>query len=243
MSNDTFRDYLNNKLGSIDSHVSELIPDTEELRSMRLNNPELYRDFIDRWLTTIDDHIVDIINGGGIHPGPTPPTPTIYDYYFEDIPCLDSSPFRTVINLHDTFSIFRTSEIRDWEAIINFENRQTDNNERSPFGITEGSGFPSIELYVKGQNSDTCIYHKYVDGTSTKHVDIIGTGNLNNTDIIFKKTGSNLDILVNNSVVLTIPFNLSRNDNNQNATLGVYNGSSTNFYFVGIINKFAFRWL
>lgn len=72
---DTFRDYLDNKLGSIDSHVSELIPDTAELRSMRINNPELYRDFIDRWLTTIDGHIVDIINGGGIHPGPTPPTP------------------------------------------------------------------------------------------------------------------------------------------------------------------------
>lgn len=72
MSNDTFRDYLNNKLGSIDSHVSELIPDTAELRAMRTNNPELYRDFIDRWLTSIDNHIVDIINGGGIHPGPTP---------------------------------------------------------------------------------------------------------------------------------------------------------------------------
>lgn len=77
MSNDTFRDYLNNKLGSIDGHVSELIPDTAELRAMRINNPELYRDFIDRWLTTIDGHIVDIINGGGIHPGPTPPVPPI----------------------------------------------------------------------------------------------------------------------------------------------------------------------
>ena len=54
---DTFRDYLNNKLGSIDSHVSELIPDTAELRSMRINNPELYRDFIDRWLTTIGSDI------------------------------------------------------------------------------------------------------------------------------------------------------------------------------------------
>ena len=79
MSNDTFRDYLDNKLGSIDSHVSELIPDTAELRAMRVNNPELYRDFIDRWLTTIDDHIVDIINGGGIHPGPTPPVPPVTD--------------------------------------------------------------------------------------------------------------------------------------------------------------------
>ena len=79
MSNDTFRDYLDNKLGSIDSHVSELIPDTAELRSMRINNPELYRDFIDRWLTTIDGHIVDIINGGGIHPGPTPPVPPVSD--------------------------------------------------------------------------------------------------------------------------------------------------------------------
>jgi hypothetical protein len=33
---------------------------------------ELYRDFIDRELTVIDNHIVDIINGGGIHPGPIP---------------------------------------------------------------------------------------------------------------------------------------------------------------------------
>lgn len=242
MSNDTFRDYLNNKLGSIDSHVSELIPDTAELRAMRANNPELYRDFIDRWLTTIDGHIVDIINGGGIHPGPTPPTPTVYDYYFENIPCLDSSPSRTVINLHGTNSIFKVSELRDWEAIINFENQQTDNSERSPFGINEGSGYPGLELYVKGQNSDTFIYHRYIDGSSTSHDDIIGIGNLNNTDIIFKKTGSNLNILVNNSVVLTIPFNISRDSNTRNITLGCYYGTNS-YYFVGIINKFAFRWL
>lgn len=240
---DTFRDYLNNKLVSIDSHVSELIPDTAELRVMRVNNPELYRDFIDRWLTTIDDHIVDIINGGGIHPGPIPPVPTIYDYYFENIPCLSSSPSqRTVINLYNTFSILKTSEIRDWEVIINFENHQTDTNERSPFGINEGSGYPGIELYVKGQTSDTFIYHRYIDGTSTAHDVVIGTGNLNNTDIILKKTGSNLDILVNNSIVSTIPFNINRDSNTKNATVGCYYGTSS-YYFVGIINKFGFRWL
>ena len=242
MSNDTFRDYLDNKLGSIDSHVSELIPDTAELRAMRANNPELYRDFIDRWLTTIDGHIVDIINGGGIHPGPTPPTPTIYDYYYENIPCLDTSP-RTIINLHDTFTILKSSETRDWEVLINFENHQTDTSERPPFGISEPTGSPAgIELYMKGQTSNTFIYHRYIDGTTTSHNDIIGTGNLNNTDIIFKKTGSNLDILVNNSVVLTIPLHL-RNINTRNAILGAYYGASQNYYFEGIINKFGFRWL
>ena len=35
---------------------------------------ELYRDFLDDRLDQIDGHIVDIINGGGIHPGPIPPS-------------------------------------------------------------------------------------------------------------------------------------------------------------------------
>ena len=44
-------------------------------------------------------------------------------------------------------------------------------------------------------------------------------------DIIFRKTGSNLDIIVNNLVVTTIPFNLKRNSNTQNITLGCYYGT------------------
>ena len=175
--------------------------------------------------------------------GSTSPSPSSdWDYYFENIPCLESSPENTIINIPNTASIFKVSEVRDWEAIINFENQQTDTSERSPFGINEGIGLPALEIYVKGQTSDTFIYHRYVDGTSVQHDDIIGTGNLNNTDIIFRKTGSNLNILVNNSVALTIPFVLSRDNNTENATLGCYYGAR-DYYFVGIINKFGFRWL
>lgn len=180
--------------------------------------------------------------------GSTSPSPSSnWDYYFENIPCLSSSPTSTIINIPNTASILNASEVRDWEAIINFENHQTDSEERSPFGISEDRGYGvgglGLELYVKGQNSNTFIYHKYIDGTSTKHDDIIGTGNLNNTDIIFKKTGSNLNILVNNSVVLTIPFNISGDSNTRNAILGSYAGSTAYYHFVGIINKFGFRWL
>jgi hypothetical protein len=175
--------------------------------------------------------------------GSTSPSPSSdWDYYFENITCLESSPESTIINLHGTNSIFKSSEVRDWEAIINFENRQTDTSERSPFGINEGPGYPALEIYVKGQTSDTFIYHRYIDGTSKQHDDIIYTGNLNNTDIIFRKIGGNLNILVNNSVALTIPFVINRDSNTENATLGCYYGYH-DYYFEGIINKFGFRWL
>ena len=180
--------------------------------------------------------------------GSTSPSPSSdWDYYFENIPCLSSSPTSTILIIPNTASILNASEVRDWEAIINFENHQNDSNERSPFGISEDRGYGvgglGLELYVKGQNSNTYIYHKYIDGTSTKHIDIIGTGNLNNTDIIFRKTGSNLNILVNNSVVLTISFNITGDSNTRNATLGSYAGATQYYNFVGIINKFGFRWL
>lgn len=175
--------------------------------------------------------------------GSTSPSPSSdWDYYFENIPCLSKNPEQTIINLPNTFSILKSSEIRDWEAIINFENHQTDTSERSPFGINEGNGYPSFELYVKGQNSDTFIYHRYLDGSRENHDDIIGTGNLNNTDIIFRKIGSNLNIIVNNSVALTLPFNFNNDSNTNNATIGCHYGSHA-YYFIGIINKFGFRWL
>ena len=184
-----------------------------------------------------------IFLNGDKYPGPnTNNSNDYYDYYFENIPCLSSSPASTILNIPNTASILNASEVRDWEAIINFENQQTDTSERSPFGIDEGIGLSALEIYVKGQTSDTFIYHRYVDGTSEQHDDIIGTGNLNNTDIIFRKTGSNLNILVNNSVALIIPFVLSRDSNTKNATLGCYFGYH-DYYFRGIINKFGFRWL
>ena len=175
--------------------------------------------------------------------GSTSPSPSSnWDYYFENIQCLGLEPLGTCINIPNTASIFKVSETRDWEAIINFENRQTDTKERSPFGISQRSTSFSLEIYEKGQNSDTFIYHRYLDGSRETHNDIIGTGNLNNTDIIFRKISDNLNIIVNNSVVLTIPFIINEDSNTRNATLGVYCGSQ-NYYFIGIINKFGFRWL
>lgn len=189
-----------------------------------------------------------IFLNGDKYPYPVPNNSNAYyDYYFENIPCLSSSPASTILNIPNTASILNASEVRDWEAIINFENHQNDSKERSPFGISENKGYGesglSFELYVKGQNSNTYIYHKYIDGTSTSHDDIIGIGNLNNTDIVFKKTGSNLDIFVNNTVVLTISFNITGDSNTRNAILGSYAGATTYYHFVGIINKFGFKWL
>ena len=247
MSNDTFRDYLNNKLGSIDSHVSELIPDTAELRAMRVNNPELYRDFIDRWLTTIDGHIVDIINGGGIHPGPVPPTPSIYDYYYENINCRTNfsgaNQDRSILNIYDTYPILRSSNTRNWEILINYESLQTESSEHSPVGINQGSNMPAFELYQYGINSDTGFFHRRIDGTTTSKNVIIYNGNIDNKDIIIRRIGTTLDILIDNIVVHTIPTFLPlANTNTKNINVGFYSGTS-NYYFVGVINKFGFRWL
>ena len=247
MSNDTFRDYLNNKLGSIDSHVSELIPDTAELRAMRVNNPELYRDFIDRWLTTIDDHIVDIINGGGIHPGPIPPTPTIYDYYYENINCRTNASYnedRSILNIYDTYPILRSGNTRNWEILLNYESLQTDSSERAPLGINQGSNLPALEIYQCGINSDTVFFHRRIDGTTVSKDIIIYNGNINNKDLIIRRIGTTLDILVDNIVVHTITtFSPSVDSNTKNINVGFYSSPTTNYYFVGIINKFGFRWL
>lgn len=246
MSNDTFRDYLNNKLGSIDSHVSELIPDTAEIRSMRINNPELYKDFIDRWLTTIDDHIVDIINGGGIHPGPTPPTPS-YNIYYEDINCrYNATSFvrdRSILNIYDTYPILKSSNNRNWEILLNFENMQTDTSERAVLGIGASSR-PAFEIFMKGTSADTIFYNRMIDGTSTTHNDIIYNGNLNNTDIIIRRTGTILEVIKgdDNTVLLTKTFQPTYDSNSNNINVGVFVGSN-NYYFVGVINKFGFKWL
>ena len=180
------------------------------------------------------------------------PSSIQYDFYISNFECPNEEDNSYYYLIPDTGKIMKSNYAQnDFEILVNYTNKQTDNSERGLFGISywaDNSGaYPVMEFCFVGSDKRLQLYTRRLRGLSGKdeQYSFIGESRLDDKDIIIRKIGENISVICENQTIFSqdyIPTAYYPDSLNRNIRVGLYKGT-IDYKFVGSINKFGFRWL